>query len=137
MPFVKRGEYENTAKLKELTEMMVKVLPELKDCVGARWDVLYSINELDHIGGKCKRVTGTEKFHTKLDYDLLIHKGPFLASSDRDRLRLLAHELFHMERQKKYYAVRYHGGDFCEIAAHDKFSYALADKAAAALGIPI
>ena len=137
MKFFRKGEYESTAKLKELTDMMVKAVPEFHDAVGAKWDVLYSINELDHIGGKCKKVTGTEKFHTGLDYNLLIHKGPFMESGKLDRLRMLAHELYHIERVKKYFRVRYHADDFCEIAAHDKFSYTLAEKAAKELGIEV
>lgn len=137
MSFFKKGEYESVDNLKQLTQLMVNAVPELKDCVGARWDVLYSLNELDHIGGKCKRVTGTERYHTKLDYNILVHKEPFIGSGNLDRLRILAHELYHIEREKKYFVIRHHEGDFCEIQAHDKFSYMLARKAADALGIAI
>jgi len=133
----KKGEYEDAANLQALTLLMVRTLPQLKDAESAKWKVMYSLNELDHIGGKCKRVTGTEKFHTGLDFDILIHKPPFIASGALERLRILAHELYHIEKSKAYFKVRIHEGDFCEIADHDKFSYTMAEQAAIQLGISI
>lgn len=137
MPGFRKSEYESVDKLKKLTLMMVQVLPDLNDAKSAKWDVLYSLNELDHVGGKCKRVTGTEKFHTHLDYNLIIHKPPFMDSGPLDRLRMLAHELYHIEKKSKSFLIRIHDGDFCEIAKHDSFSYSLAHQAAKELSIPV
>ena len=97
---------------------------------------MYTSIELDHIAGKCRKLDGAIKFQTGLDFLILIHKPPFTTSNTLDKFRVVCHELYHIQWEKKHFKVRHHDGDFCEIAAHDKFSYALAAKALSILESP-
>lgn len=127
--------FKDSEALHKLAFQISLAVPELRDARLANWKAFYSKNEPDHIGGKCRKLDGAVKHQTGLDYFILIHYSSFFESDDFHKFRILCHELYHIQKEEKAFRVRRHEGDFCEIAAHDKFSYRLALKAMGELGI--
>lgn len=127
--------FKDSEALHKLAFQICLVVPELADARLANWKAFYSKNEAEHIGGKCRRLDGAVKHQTGLDFFILIHLPPFAESDDFHKFRIICHELYHIEKVGTGFKVRRHSGDFCEIALHDKFSYRLALKAMAELGI--
>jgi hypothetical protein len=132
--FEKR-DYEDNDALDKLAHRVAAAVPELQEATEARFKAFYSSAEPEHIGGKCRRLDGAVRSQTHLDYFVLVHKDPFILSDNLHRIRMLAHELYHMAREKNTFAVRRHGGDFCEIPQHDKYSYRLALRAMVTMGL--
>ena len=130
----KRG-FKDSDALQNLALKIAFALPELSEAQAASFKVFYTNAEMEHIGGKCRKLDGAVRYQTKEDYFILIHRKPFAESDDFHKVRMLVHELFHIEKDEGAFKIRKHRGDFCEIAEHDKFSYQLALKAMLALGI--
>lgn len=135
MPFLGRKEYEESKPLQMLAQKIAQTLPALEAAESSRFLCLYSLTELDHIGGKCRKLDGAIKKVTGLDFLILVHKTPFVDSDELHKFRLLVHELYHIERHKDSFRVRHHENDFCEIPEHDRFSYRLALTALASLDV--
>ena len=134
MKFAKR-EYEDNSSLDVLAHKIADSVPELSEAAASKFKAFYSTIESEHIGGKARRLDGAVKFQTGLDFFILIHKQPFMESDELHKIRILCHELYHIERERTYYVIRHHAGDFCEISEHDVFSYRLALKAMERLGL--
>jgi hypothetical protein len=132
--FEKR-DYQDSEALQTLALKIVNVVPELEEARSSAFKAFYSSVEPEHIGGKCRKLDGAVRFQTGSDFFLLVHKESFADSDELHKIRLLCHELYHIARDRNSYAVRRHAGYFCEIAEHDRFSYRLALKAMAALGL--
>ncbi len=127
--------FKDSEALNKLAHKISAVVPELADAESAKWKAFFSKNEPDHIGGKCRKLDGAVKHQTNLDFFILIHLSSFADSDDFHKIRIICHELYHIKHESKAFILRHHEADFCEIAAHDKYSYGLALKAMAALGI--
>lgn len=128
--------FKDSDALHKLAFQISLAVPELYAARSANWKAFYSKNEPEHIGGKCRKLDGAVRHQTGLDFFVLIHLSTFAASDDFHKFRMICHELFHIEKlEKGGFVVRRHEGDFCEIAAHDKFSYRLALKAMGELGV--
>lgn len=134
LKFEKR-DYQDNEPLDRLAHLIARALPELSTACASRFKAFYSSVELDHVGGKCRRLDGAVRSQTHLDFFILIHKGPFIEADALHRIRMLCHELYHIDRDRNIFVVRHHAGDFCEIAAHDSWSYRLALSAMRELGI--
>lgn len=129
MSFLKKREYSESPALEELASRIANSTPELIDSLSAKWRVIYSSTELEHLAGKCRKLDGALKFQTKLDFIIFVHRPPFMEMDERRKFRVICHELYHIEQKEKGFKVRKHGGDFCEIESHDTFSFELADRA--------
>ena len=134
MRFEKR-DYQDNVALDSLAHKVAAAVPELFMATEARFKTFYSSAEPEHIGGKARRLDGAVRFQTGLDYFILIHKEPFIESDNLHRLRLLAHELYHIAKDRNSFVIRHHAHDFCEIAEHDRFSYRMALRAMASMGL--
>lgn len=133
---LEKREYEDSGDLQALAERVLSVLPDdLEDAALAHWRIFYSSVEPEHIGGKTRRLDGAVRFRTGDDFWILVHRAPFLESDDFEKISLIIHELHHIQREGKGWAVRHHAGDYCEIPEHDVFSHRLALKAMVALGL--
>lgn len=136
MKFEKR-DYSDSEDLQALAEKIAEVVPELAYARQAKYKVFYSSSEPEHIGGKCRRLDGAVRFQTGMDYFILIHRAPFVASNIFQKVRMLVHEEYHIFKDRNTWLVRRHAGDFCEIAEHDALSYRLALTAMAALELKV
>lgn len=134
MRFEKR-DYQDDDALDALTHRVQAILPELIEATEARFRAFYSTVEPDHIGGKCRKLDGAVRHRTGDDFWILIHQEPFLRSDDFHKIALLIHEVHHMAREGSSWVIRHHGGDYCEIREHDRFSYRLALKAMSLLNL--
>lgn len=130
-----RRDYQDDTALDKLAHKVLAVLPELFESEGAKFVAFYSSVEPDHIGGKCRKLDGAVRHRTGDDYWLLIHREPFLQTDLFHKLRILIHEMHHMVKEGNAWVVRRHSGDFCELEAHDAWSFRLALKAIASLGL--
>lgn len=130
--------YEMSPVLTQFAFQVQNIVPELSDARSAVWEIFY-VDTLgsddEDVAGRCKKLDPAVRFRTKVDYYILVVKEKFVKMTVKEKLRLISHELFHIERSegKKsktiQWKVRHHKGDFCSIQEHDRYSFMLAEKA--------
>lgn len=125
--------YEDNASLSLLaTEILTSYTGEhLNDAKAFQWKIIFTTGSLgrEEVAGKCTKIDGAIRYLWENDFLIQIQKDEFDKATDRDKIRILAHELHHIgKNDHDEPAIRHHGGDFCEIAAHDKLSYKIAGE---------
>lgn len=128
-------EYEESTDLVRLVKSILDCsVPELHDAKRAKFDIVFS-RKADregsgtHKGGVCKRVEGSVRYKTKLDFMITIFANQFLPLSQRDKVKLVVHELHHIHfNYKGKPSIRAHSEEYCEILSHDKLSDGITER---------
>lgn len=123
--------YEDDGSLRVLTAEILEAYKgeALNDAKAFQKRVIFTNTKLGHeeVAGKCTKIDGPIRFLWGVDFIIQIQKQEFEKMTALDKTRIIVHELHHIgKNEHDEPETRRHSGDFCEIAAHDKLSYAIA-----------
>lgn len=127
------AKFSESNDLKQLVREIIALdLEEFNDVKLFKLTIFYTEHELPHLkAAHCQRLSDVVRFKTGFDYFVLVCKERFLQATTDEKLRVVCHELRHVENQGKKEPVpglREHEEDFCEIASHDAYSRGIAER---------
>jgi hypothetical protein len=125
--------YQEDASLSLLTNEILATYKgeELNDAKAFQWKIIFTTNTLGHeeVAGRCSRIDGPIAYLWDNEFLIQVKKDEFEKATALDKTRILVHELHHIgKNENDQPAIRRHVGDFCEIPAHDKLSYKIAQE---------
>ena len=119
--------YEESSELTSLAHEIAAASKHLSESSTFNWGLVFTSIEQEHYGGKCRRLDEAMRFKTELDYLIVIYKEHFEKMKPDEKVALIVHELHHIVSSSRGNPqLRKHGGDYCEIPSHDKFSQDIA-----------
>lgn len=130
--------YEINPILSKLFNDLVRLgIPELHVVPHFQYSVLFTEKETsDHYGGKTKRVEGSIRYKTGIDFMILINKPNYVGATIEEKARIALHELYHIDEENGKPRIRRHYDDFCELPNHDKFSRDLYERVKDRIKVP-
>jgi predicted metallopeptidase len=131
----KKERYEDSEDLRQLANEILGAVPYFP-ANDVRFAIIYTNAKMHHIAGMCSKVAGPVSFKTRLQFVIVINKPGFEKMRPEMKAQVVIHELWHIqpgEKDDDAYRVRQHGGDYCEIPEHDKFSRSVYEEIKAKL----
>lgn len=124
--------YQTSKGLEELAaQILAANQTELRDATLFKVGYIYTRKKIHHIAGFCMKVSEAVRFKTGLDFLIVIAFEHFQKVPPEIKAQVMIHELYHIKDvggKEPRPGIRNHGGDYCEIPEHDKFSVGVYEK---------